>query len=148
MTLSDLHNLSQDCANEAKISALPENLQQALDYIDSFLDKTNCSMKTRMQIAVAAEEVFVNIAHYAYEGVGSVWIRTELMKNPPAIRIIFMDSGTPFDPMSKPDPDITLSAADRPTGGLGIFMTKKLMDRVEYQYQNGKNILILDKELK
>ena len=148
MIMPALHNMAQSGADEIEISAILENLQQVLDFVDSTLDRTECSMKTRLQIAVAVEEVFVNIAHYAYEpGTGSAWIRTELTEAPPAIRIIFMDSGTPFDPMAKEDPDIKQSADERQIGGLGIFMTKKLMDSVEYRYKDGRNILTLVKGL-
>ena len=148
MTIPAPHNMARSVANEIETSAILENLQQVLDFVDSFLDRTECSMKARLQIAVAVEEVFVNIAHYAYaSGTGSARIRTELTEAPPAIRIIFMDSGIPFDPMAREDPDVKQSVDEQQIGGLGIFMTKKLMDSVEYQYKDGKNILTLKKGL-
>ena len=101
------------------------------------------------KIDVAAEEIFVNIAHYAYKeklaaGVsGQVWITCTYENE--LLTVIFRDKGVPFNPLARPDPDITLSAEDRSIGGLGIFLTKKYMDKVEYKYENDENVLTLKK---
>ena len=101
-----------------------------------------------MQISVAAEEIFVNIANYAYAPeIGKATVVVEVSENPIAVSITFMDNGKPFDPTKKIDPDISLSAEDRQIGGLGIFMTKKMMDDVSYEYKDGKNILKIEKNL-
>jgi len=101
-----------------------------------------------MQFSVAAEEVFVNIAHYAYAPeTGDAALCLELVPEPPSAVLTFRDRGVPFDPLAKPDPDVTLPAEERDIGGLGIYMTKKLMDAVGYEYQNGQNVLRMEKSL-
>ena len=132
--------------NELETDADSENLPQVLAFIDQHLDAIGCTPKVQMQIAVAAEEIFVNIANYAYNpGKGKATVRVEVAEDPLMIAITFMDNGVPFDPTKKEDPNVTLSANERDIGGLGIFMTKKMMDDVKYEYVNGKNILTLKK---
>jgi anti-sigma regulatory factor (Ser/Thr protein kinase) len=99
-----------------------------------------------MQIEIAAEEVFVNIANYAYApDKGRATVRVEVSGDPVMVTITFIDQGMPYDPLEREDPDVTLKAEDRPVGGLGIFMVKKTMDDVSYEYKNGRNILKLKK---
>ena len=99
-----------------------------------------------MQIDVAVEEIFVNIANYAYpSGEGEAVISIEADKDAKSVSILFEDQGTPYDPLKNEDPDITLSADERPIGGLGIFMVKKSMDEVSYEYKDGKNRLTISK---
>lgn len=130
------------------LEALPGNLPQVLDFLEEALDELDCPLKTRMQIAVAAEEIYVNIASYAYApGTGTADIRLMAAGEPTTVTISFSDGGKPFDPLQKEDPDITLSAEERDIGGLGIFMTKKIMDEVKYAYRDGKNILTMIKKL-
>jgi anti-sigma regulatory factor (Ser/Thr protein kinase) len=101
-----------------------------------------------MQILVAVEEIFVNIASYAYApDQGNAIVRIEFSDEPVEVTITFMDNGIPFDPLQRRDPDVTLSAEERRIGGLGIFMTKKTMDSVDYEYKNGQNILRLKKSI-
>lgn len=110
--------------------------------------KTELSPETDNKIDLAVEEIFVNIAHYAYkDGNGKVKIVSQLKDNPERLCIDFSDQGVPFNPLEKPDPDITLSAEERNIGGLGIFLTKKFMDKVEYRFENGSNILYIEKKL-
>ena len=135
-------------SNELDIEATNENLQTVLDFVDKHLDAVDCPMKEKMQIDVAVEEIFVNIAHYAYHpGKGNATVRVEVNEEPLVVSITFIDNGIPYDPLAKEDPDITLSAEDREIGGLGIFMVKKTMDDVVYDYKDGKNILTLKKNL-
>ena len=95
---------------------------------------------------MAAEEIFVNISNYAYAPeIGKVTVRVEVFKDPISVSITFMDNGKSFDPTKKEDPNVALSAKEREIGGLGIFMTKKMMDDVSYEYIDGKNILKLKK---
>jgi sigma-B regulation protein RsbU (phosphoserine phosphatase) len=97
---------------------------------------------------VAIEEVFVNVARYAYEGgEGEVALGICFDKESRIITFRMSDKGIPFDPLKKPDPDITLPAEERAIGGLGIFITKKTMDSVEYVYDNGENVLIMTKKI-
>ena len=131
---------------ELNIEALVENLDQVLQFVDEEIEKLECSVKIHTQIDVAVEELFVNIAHYAYKpDTGPATVRVEVEKEPPAISISFIDHGIPYDPLAKEDPDITLSAEDRDIGGLGIFMVKKSMDSIEYEYKDGQNILHIRK---
>lgn len=130
------------------VPAVLESLNRVLALVDDFLDEVNCPMKTRMQIDVAVEEIFVNIAHYAYQpGNGDAEIKLWVEESPRSVMIEFRDNGKPFDPMAKPDPDVTLSADQREIGGLGIFMVKKSMDDVQYKRANGQNILRLRKNI-
>ena len=132
--------------NEIEIAAVRENLPQVLDFTEKILDEADCPMKTRMQITLAVEEVFVNIASYAYQSeTGFVHVKAEITEDPNGVELTFIDSGMPYDPLAKADPDITLSAEERQIGGLGIFMIKKLVDDVRYSYEDGKNILVIRK---
>ncbi len=134
--------------NELEVEATDENLTTVLSFIEDHLDGIDCPPKTRMQIGLAAEEIFVNIAHYAYApGTGRVTVRMEISENPRQAAITFTDRGVPYDPLAKQDPDVTLSADERDIGGLGIFMTKQVMDDVAYEYRGGQNILTLKKNL-
>ena len=133
---------------ELNIEAKVENLDKVIAFVDEEIDKLECSQKIRVQIDVAVEELFVNIAHYAYRpDVGPATVRVEVEKDPPAVSITFIDHGIPYDPLAKEDPDITLSAEERSIGGLGIFMVKKSMDEMLYEHSGGKNILTLKKQI-
>ena len=131
---------------ELNIAALTENLQQVLDFVDVSLEEAECPVKTQMQIDVAVEEIFINIASYAYApDTGDAKITFAVCDG--AANITFYDSGTPYDPLAKEDPDVTLAASERPIGGLGIYMTKKMMDDVIYEHKDGYNILKLVRKL-
>ena len=135
-------------ANEIEIKALTENLQELISFVDGHLEDMGVSMKAQMQIDIAVEELFVNIAHYAYApdaGVAVISVAKDKEKN--QISITFADSGKPYNPLEKPDPDVTLSAEERSIGGLGIFMVKKSMDDMRYEYKDGQNILTITKRL-
>lgn len=133
---------------ELELEALTDNLPQVISFVDEQLEAADCPMKIQMQIDIAVEEIFVNIAHYAYNpDVGTAKVRVEVLGVPPAVDITFIDNGIPFDPLAKADPDVTLSAEERQIGGLGIFMVKKSMDDVKYEYLDGHNILTLKKGL-
>ena len=133
---------------ELEIEAKLDNLNQVLAFVDGFLEENECSMKVQMQMDVAVEEIFVNIANYAYApGVGQARIRIEITGEPRMVQVTFIDSGVPYDPLAKPDPDVTLSAEERQIGGLGIFMVKKSMDNMLYEYKDKQNILTLQKNM-
>ena len=124
-----------------------ENLTKVLGFLDAHLERRECPMKTQMALDVAVEELFVNIASYAYPDKqdGKAWIEIREEHDPEGVTVEFRDEGIPYDPLAKPDPDITLSAAERPIGGLGIFMVKKSMDDMSYEYRDGCNILTIRK---
>ena len=133
---------------ELTIEAKVENLDEVLAFVDEQLEELDCPMKVQMQIDVAVEEIFVNIASYAYTpGVGSAVIRFAHEQEPRAVCITFIDSGVPYDPLKKEDPDVTLSAEERGIGGLGIYMVKKAMDDMSYVYSDGQNILTIRKTI-
>ena len=131
-----------------QLEAKVENLQTVLDFIDGELESVDCPMKVQMQIDVAVEELFVNVAHYAYAPeTGDVTVSIDTENTPGKAVIILKDSGIPFDPTAKEDPDVTLSAAERQIGGLGIYMVKKSMDSLEYAYEDGCNIVTITKSM-
>ncbi len=133
---------------ELTVEAKDENLAQVMAFIDGQLETLDCPLKAQMQIDVAAEEIFVNIAHYAYAPeTGPATIRVETAPEQRTVTITFLDGGVPYDPLAKPDPDVTLSAEERQIGGLGIYMVKKSMDEVQYEYRNGQNVFMMKKAL-
>ena len=134
--------------NEIVLKAVDENLQEVLDFIVGPVEEAGGAMKARMQIEVAAEEIFINIAHYAYAPEkGDVRIRVEIPEDRSCVMITFMDHGIPYNPLLKEDPDVTLSADKRQIGGLGIYITKQTMDGVSYEYKDGQNSLTLTKKI-
>lgn len=131
---------------EITLEATVENLDRVTDFVNEQLEKIGCSFKAIAQIDVAIDELFSNIAFYAYRpDVGPATVQIDIEEDPVSVVITFMDHGVPFNPLKKPDPDTTLSAEDRQIGGLGIFMVKKTMDAVKYEYRDGKNILTIQK---
>jgi sigma-B regulation protein RsbU (phosphoserine phosphatase) len=125
-----------------------EALSDVLGFVDQTLESVECPMKIQMAVCVAIEEVFVNVARYAYgDGEGNMTLGIGFDTEAREITFRMTDTGIPFDPLKKPDPDITLSAEDREIGGLGIFITKKTMDTVAYAYENGENILTMTKKI-
>ena len=134
---------------ELFIEALTDNLDSVLAFVDEQLEATECSMKIQMQIDLAVEEIFVNIANYAYDPeTGPATVRVDVAPDGTVVTITFVDNGVPYDPLAKADPDITLPAEQHEIGGLGIFLVKKNMDDVSYEYVNGSNILTLKKGLR
>ena len=130
------------------VPASSDELDRVQAFVDERLDRLDCPMKTRVQIQIAVEELFVNIARYAYvpeQGETVVRCVTEL--EPKAVTIELRDHGKPFDPLAKADADVTLSADERPIGGLGIYMVKTSMDDVRYIYENGENVLTIYKKI-
>ena len=131
-----------------KFPAKVEALSDVLGFVDRTLESIECPMKVQTAVCVAIEEVFVNVAHYAYgEGEGDMTLGIGFDEGSRTVTFRMADQGTPFDPLKKPDPDITLSAEEREIGGLGIFITKKTMDTVTYAYENGENILTMTKKI-
>ena len=133
---------------ELNIEATKENLDEVLAFIDEQLEAAECPMKQQLQIDLAVEEMYVNIASYAYNPTtGYATIRVEVTDDPISVIISFIDNGKPYDPLAKEDPDITLSMEDRPVGGLGIYLVKKSMDDISYEYKDGQNILTIKKNI-
>ena len=124
-----------------------DRLDEVLVFVDAILEDMDCPMKTQMQIDVAVEELYVNIAHYAYApatGPAEIRVDTEPER---VVAISFIDWGVPFNPLARPDPDVTLSAEERQIGGLGIYMVKKSMDDMTYRREEDRNMLMIRKRL-
>lgn len=133
---------------ELTIAATVENIETVTEFVNEQLESLGCPMKAQTQIDIAIDELFGNIAHYAYNpDVGSATVRVEVTEEPLCVIITFIDGGVPYDPLVSEDPDITLSAEERQLGGLGIYMVKKSMDEITYEYKDGKNILSIKKKL-
>ena len=127
--------------DELRVEAKVENLQQVVTFATATLTEA-CPARERMHIELVTEEIFVNIANYAYpEPGGFVTIRRRGGEGPEGLTLTFIDGGVPYDPLRRADPDLTLSAEDRPIGGLGVFLVKKIVDEAHYEYKEGKNIL-------
>ena len=116
---------------EAKI----ENIAVITDFVNSILEANGCSAKVQMEIDIAIDEIFGNIAYY------------EIKNFPERLELTFIDKGIPYNPLENKDPDVTLDIEKRKIGGLGIFLVKEMMDEVSYEYADGKNILKLKKNL-
>ncbi len=136
--------LSDGNGKSLRLAATDENLEKAMGFIRDCLKNTGCSAKSERQIELAAEEIYVNVAHYAYAETGGeieISVKTENNK----AEIAFADCGKPFNPLEKPDPDTELSAEKRQVGGLGVYMVKNIADKLTYEYKDGKNILKMEK---
>ena len=133
---------------EKVFPATKDALTDVMAFTEECLESFGCPMKSQMTICVAVEEIFVNVASYAYgDGSGNASLSFGFDENERIMTLVITDEGVPFNPLEKSEPDITLSAADREIGGLGIFITKKTMDTLSYTYENGKNILTMTKKI-
>lgn len=133
---------------EQTFDATIANLMEVTLFIDEWLESLDCGMKAQTQIDLAVDELFTNIASYAYApGSGEATIQLNFDEASRVASIAFIDSGVPYDPLQKPDPDVTLSAEEREIGGLGIYVAKKATDKMEYRRENGKNILTIYKKI-
>lgn len=134
--------------NERTVAATLDNLELVQGWIEQELESHGCPVRIQMQISIAVEEIYVNIAHYAYHPeIGEATVRCTVGGDPLTVTVQFLDRGTPFDPLAKQDADTTLSAQEREIGGLGILMVKKSMDQVVYHYEGGMNVLTIKKAL-
>ena len=133
---------------ELTVDAVVENIARVTDFVDGQLEELGCPVKAQMQIDIAIDELFGNIAHYAYNPeVGAATVRVEVVEEPLSVVVSFIDHGVPYDPLAKEDPDVGLSLEEREIGGLGIYMVKKSMDEISYEYRGGQNILRIRKEI-
>jgi anti-sigma regulatory factor (Ser/Thr protein kinase) len=133
---------------ELTIDATVENIAAVTEFVDARLEANHCPPKAQMQLDIAIDELFGNIAHYAYSPkTGPATVRVEVGGVPLAVTLTFIDRGIPYDPLAKADPDTSLPIEERDVGGLGIYMVKKSMDEITYEYKNGQNILRIKKQL-
>ncbi|MDL2284481.1 SpoIIE family protein phosphatase [Oxalobacter sp. OttesenSCG-928-P03] len=139
-----------DRMKEVIVPASVDALPRVLSFVGRELDSSDCSMKIRLQLEIAVEEIFANIAYHAYqdaEGERPVVVQMAIHPDPIRADVCFKDRGTPYNPLRQPDPDITLSAEERDPGGLGVYMAKKSVDRMAYEYFDGQNVLTITKYL-
>lgn len=128
------------------IQAAIENLPEATEFMSAALEEKDCPLKILMQMELVMEEIFVNVASYAYApDTGSVTICRNFDAEPRAINLTFIDSGVAYNPLEHKDPDTSLDAEEREIGGLGIFLIKKNVDYISYERKDGKNILSVKK---
>jgi sigma-B regulation protein RsbU (phosphoserine phosphatase) len=134
--------------DELTIEAKDENLDTVLRFVGERYDKLGGGAKARTQVEVSSEEIFLNVAHYAYKpDAGEITVRFEHKTDPDRAVITFIDGGKPFDPVAMPDPDTTLPLEERREGGVGIFMTKNYADAIRYERKEDKNVLIFEKNI-
>ena len=142
----------RDVMKELKIEATIENLAKVFAFLSESMESYECDPKIKRQIKLCVEELFVNIAHYAYNpdiGVAEISIDTVPGSDgKPKMVISFADSGKPYDPLSLPDPDIEADLEDRKIGGLGVYLVRTTMDNFEYKHKDGQNITTIEKKLK
>lgn len=131
---------------ELTTEATIDNIGIVTDFVNEQLQTLACPMKAQLQIDMAIDELFSNIARYAYHPeIGSATVRVDVTEHPMAVRITFIDQGIPYDPLSAVNPDTTLSAEERSPGGLGIYLVRQTMDDISYEYRGGQNILTIQK---
>ncbi|MBO5935599.1 MAG: SpoIIE family protein phosphatase [Clostridia bacterium] len=148
MLIFDYKTKEGTAMNKKVFPATKEALSEVMAFTEECLESYDCPMKSSMAICVAVEEIFVNIANYAYgEGTGNASLSFGFDENERLMTLVVSDEGMPFNPLERAEPDITLSADEREIGGLGIFITKKTMDTVTYSYNNSKNILTMTKKI-
>lgn len=134
---------------ELSIDATVENIAPVTDFVNGELAALNCPQRIQRQIDVAIDELFGNIAQYAYDPqVGPATVRVEVVEEPLAVVLTFIDHGVPYDPLSQARPDVHAPLEERRAGGLGIFLVRQTMDDVTYEYKNGQNILRVKKRLR
>lgn len=135
--------------DQITVSASVDQVREVTSFVNERLEALGCSERIKIQVDVAIDEIFSNIAHYAYNPeTGPATVRVEVEENPLSVVITFMDHGIPYDPLAEERPDTTkLSASERPIGGLGLFIVKKTMDDVSYAYKDGQNILTIRKKV-
>ena len=130
------------------LTAVPENFAAAQEQVRSFLDSASCSMRTLFELDMVVEEVFINVASYAYpDSTGMVSLDLTLDEEQNFLCLTFRDSGIPYDPLRKQSPDLSAPAEKRPIGGLGIFLVQKYSDSLSYEYADGENRLTIGKKL-
>lgn len=133
---------------ELTIDATVENITKVTAFVDEQLEELGCPMKAQIQIDIAIDELFGNIAHYAYNPeVGQATVRVDVVQEPLSVVVTFIDNGMAYDPLARRDPNVALPADAREIGGLGIYMVKKSMDEITYEYKAGQNILRIKKAI-
>ncbi len=130
------------------IEASKTNLDKVIEFVNGELMKLPYTNELKTKLDIAVEEIFVNISSYAYDEQGEVEINCNIKEDIFMIEVEFKDMGKPYNPLGRIDPDISKGIDEREIGGLGIFMTKKFLDDIEYKYEDSKNVLIIRKKIR
>ena len=131
---------------EITLPAEVDQIKKVTDFVNDYLEEAGLTERSRIQIDVAIDEIFGNISRYAYApGKGNVTVRVDTKDDPFTAVITFIDRGVPFDPLTSESPDLTIPVKERPIGGLGLYFVKNTMDRVTYRYEDGQNILMIER---
>lgn len=131
---------------ELTVEAIVVQIETVTEFVNAELEKLDCPMKARIQLDIAIDEIVSNIAYYAYgEKTGTVTVRIEALQEENGVQLMFLDSGVPYDPLTRQDPDISAEIEERKEGGLGIFLVRKTMDDMKYEYKDGQNCLTIRK---
>lgn len=131
---------------ELTVEAIVEQIETVTEFVNAELKKLDCPMKARIQLDIAIDEIVSNIVYYAYgEKTGTVTVRIEALQEENGVQLMFLDSGVPYDPLTRQDPDISAEIEERKEGGLGIFLVRKTMDDMKYEYKDGQNCLTIRK---
>jgi len=136
-------------ARELTVDASVDSLDAVMEFVGEMLSSAGCSMKTQLQVELVVEEIFVNIANYAYApGSGKATVRGRIVEDPRGLELAFIDGGRPYNPLAKEDPDTSEPLEDRQVGGMGIFLVKKNVDDISYEYKDHQqNILTIRKNI-
>ncbi len=144
--VTDIKEYTEKDRAEISLLAKTAHWEEVLEFVNHHLEAHQCDEMAKLQLDIAVEELFVNVANYAYYPEdGMIWI--QMFFKDDMVTIVFMDEGVPYNPLEREDPDITLSAEERKVGGLGVYMVKMSMDHVEYAYRDNKNILTIQKKI-
>ncbi|MBN2068407.1 MAG: ATP-binding protein [Opitutales bacterium] len=129
---------------------IENKIEVLADFAEAFqreVEPWNLPPALQMNLDLVLEEVLSNIIHYGFSDQQLHWIEIHAVYENGTVMLRISDDGVPFDPTEKAAPDLTQSIEDRPVGGLGIFLVRKLMDQVTYLRENDHNILILEKTI-
>lgn len=139
----------QFCGKDTlQLPARREAFATLKEWLVSIAEEVSLPEKTRKQLLIAADEIFTNIASYGFpSGNGTAGVAVEFDMQKRELVLTFSDAGVPYNPLEAPSPDTSVPLAERKTGGLGIFMVRRLMDLVEYRREDGRNVLVLKKRL-
>ena len=146
--LQDRRKMEENPVKQITLPATVDSIPAVTAFIDAELEEIGCPMPVQFKIDIALDEIFGNIAHYAYApGTGEATVEFEFDEETRTVFITLTDAGRPYNPTESADPDVSLSAEERKVGGLRIYLVKKTMDGIRYRYENQHNVLTLIKKI-